>query len=852
MKFVALVSGGKDSFYAVLEAIRQGHELVCCAHLAPLRPDASAGGEEEEESYMYQTAASECIPTLVEECLGVPLYVRECQGRSKDISLVYDHGSAGNGRTTRTNDEVEDLLRLLETVREAHPDVSSVTSGAILSTYQRTRIESVCSRLSLTSLSYLWRAGKQRSLLECMLEDGIDAVLVKVASPPGLVPHRHLNKTLADLFYSGHFDRLKDRFDFHICGEGGEYETLVLDAPIFKKRLVLDEVCVVDTIDGVGVLRVEKCHAEEKEGDGTSDEWSKKAPLHVRIREKDGKPTNILNGDNVISSGNPTMVQPTRIRSLPSVRVLPGGLAHVSGILSGYTSSPTDDEEKEIDMGVQEALEVLSILRQTLSRLPYPGGATPQDVVFVHLYLSNIAHFTKINSHYCAFFGTILPPSRSCVSVGKGRLPGGRRVMMDCLVQRGSGRYMRSAAEGVDDDFVVAARENPHHPLRSTLHVQSISHWAPICVGPYSQANTVRGGLTFLAGQIGLDPPTMQLVAGGWEAQLLQSWTNAASVLDALGGSLADCLSGLVYVASDVVMSNGLEDDSVWERAERLSRRALSENGGVAAGYVDEVRGKASEEYGGYEDEGTWREMMGHTEGETDAASPHPPEKLPLLMVALPQMPVGAIAEVELVCASSRASSSLCCKYISGEVVQCEEAPSYDRAELWDAGYDGTTEEPSGSGVGHKSDAAIVTSLGSVGNGCAAAACSVACLSKQIKGEVFVDTADILCEMVGSALDVIAERANLDAFHVLHARLYHIADEGDAHGTQLRCDLNSALARTSASTGRNAIPAATVIPVAAMKMAPAEGKPILALQLLAVDAPHLETEMWIHHNRSYE
>ena len=70
--------------------------------------------------------------------------------------------------------------------------------------------------------------------------------------------------------------------------------------------------------------------------------------------------------------------------------------------------------------------------------------------------------------------------------------------------------------------------------------------------------------------------------------------------------------------------------------------------------------------------------------------------------------------------------------------------------------------------------------------------------------------------------------------------------------TQLRCDLNSALARTSASTGRNAIPAATVIPVAAMKMAPAEGKPILALQLLAVDAPHLETEMWIHHNRSYE
>ena len=40
MKFVALLSGGKDSVFAIMEAERHGHELVCAAHLAPADADA--------------------------------------------------------------------------------------------------------------------------------------------------------------------------------------------------------------------------------------------------------------------------------------------------------------------------------------------------------------------------------------------------------------------------------------------------------------------------------------------------------------------------------------------------------------------------------------------------------------------------------------------------------------------------------------------------------------------------------------------------------------------------------------------------------------------------------------------
>lgn len=63
--------------------------------------------------------------------------------------------------------------------QEQFPEVKGVASGAILSNYQRTRVENVCGRLGLQSLAFLWRK-RQSPLLKEMVEAGIDAVLVKV------------------------------------------------------------------------------------------------------------------------------------------------------------------------------------------------------------------------------------------------------------------------------------------------------------------------------------------------------------------------------------------------------------------------------------------------------------------------------------------------------------------------------------------------------------------------------------------------------------------------------------------------------------------------------------------------
>ena len=102
------------------------------------------------------------------------------------------------------------------------------------------------------------------------------------------------------------------------------------------------------------------------------------------------------------------------------------------------------------------------------------SGAAIADVCFVHLYLADIAHFGTVNAAYCEIFGTVNPPSRSCVAVA---LPPGVHVLVDCWAVRGSG----------------AAMSKGRTQEREVLHVQGMSHWAPVCIGPYSQVGGRAG-----------------------------------------------------------------------------------------------------------------------------------------------------------------------------------------------------------------------------------------------------------------------------------------------------------------------------------------------------------------------
>uniref|UniRef100_A0A8R1I4A7 Diphthine--ammonia ligase n=1 Tax=Caenorhabditis japonica TaxID=281687 RepID=A0A8R1I4A7_CAEJA len=249
MKVVGLVSGGKDSCYNLMCAVNEGHEIVALANLHPPKESEC----EELDSYMYQSVGADGVE-LYGEAMGVPLYRRQISGQPKNQAADYEKTDG---------DEVEDLYELLVEVKKHHPDVQGVSAGAILSSYQKVRVEDVCRRLDLTPLCFLWER-EQNSLLAEMVSSGLDAILIKVAAI-GL-GEQHLGRTLAEM--APIMKNLQDKYGVHPCGEGGEFESFVRDCSLFKRRIVIDETETVvhqdDPVAPVFYLRLKKMHLEDK------------------------------------------------------------------------------------------------------------------------------------------------------------------------------------------------------------------------------------------------------------------------------------------------------------------------------------------------------------------------------------------------------------------------------------------------------------------------------------------------------------------------------------------------------------------------------------------------------------
>jgi ABC transporter with metal-binding/Fe-S-binding domain ATP-binding protein len=201
MKIAALVSGGKDSVFAVQKMIENGDEVVCFVCLAP----------ENKESYMFHSINTDLVRLMA---------------AAADIPLIYQSTSGVK------EEELNEMTKALSAAVSDY-GAEGVCSGAIESEYQRSRIQSICASLSLAAFSPLWKADPI-SLLTDMIDSGMDIRFAAVAAD-GLGESwlgRRLDRSaLADLI------KLHQTHYVHIAGEGGEFETAVLDASFFKKRI---------------------------------------------------------------------------------------------------------------------------------------------------------------------------------------------------------------------------------------------------------------------------------------------------------------------------------------------------------------------------------------------------------------------------------------------------------------------------------------------------------------------------------------------------------------------------------------------------------------------------------------
>ncbi len=223
MQVAALVSGGKDSALAVHRAAESGHTVKFLVSMIPQR----------EDSWMFHYPNVN-LTQLFADAATIPLVKRETSGIKEE--------------------ELGDLKAVLRTL-----NVEGVVSGAISSKYQKERIDRICRELGLLSITPLWKQ-KPLKLLNELVELNFKAIITCVCGygfDEDWLGRSIDAKTIRDIV------DLHKRFHVSLVGEGGEYETLVLDAPFFSKMIDLVQTRRIWE-DHRGCLHVEKARLTVK------------------------------------------------------------------------------------------------------------------------------------------------------------------------------------------------------------------------------------------------------------------------------------------------------------------------------------------------------------------------------------------------------------------------------------------------------------------------------------------------------------------------------------------------------------------------------------------------------------
>ena len=127
MKIAALISGGKDSLYATYQAGKK-NELKCLITLKSVNP----------ESYMFHIPNIELVK-LQAKSMKVPLIFKKTLGVKEE--------------------ELKDLENAVKQAIKKYK-IKGLVSGAIESNYQKERIDNICKKLGIKSITPLWHINK--------------------------------------------------------------------------------------------------------------------------------------------------------------------------------------------------------------------------------------------------------------------------------------------------------------------------------------------------------------------------------------------------------------------------------------------------------------------------------------------------------------------------------------------------------------------------------------------------------------------------------------------------------------------------------------------------------------------
>ncbi len=200
-KAAVLFSGGKDSTYAAYLAREAGAEIKCLLSLF----------SENKASYMFHTPNIKLVKVQA-KVMKTPLLTDKTKGIKEE--------------------ELKDLTEIIKKAKKKYK-IDTIVTGALHSKYQASRIQNICNKLNLKCFNPLWHKD-EISYLNELVDNEFKVMIIGVFAYP-------LDKTWLGRIIDNEFikevEELKEQYKIHAAGEGGEFETFVLNCPLFSSEI---------------------------------------------------------------------------------------------------------------------------------------------------------------------------------------------------------------------------------------------------------------------------------------------------------------------------------------------------------------------------------------------------------------------------------------------------------------------------------------------------------------------------------------------------------------------------------------------------------------------------------------
>lgn len=221
MRLGILFSSGKDSTATLWYYLEQGWDIACLLSLIP----------ENTDSFMFQTP-DEALLLAQANRLELPIIIEKTAGEKEA--------------------ELDNLKALIKKAKDEF-GIEGIAAGALASDYQHERITRICHELDLKTFSPLWHKNQEQHMREVICA-GFDVRITRVAAD-GLDKTwlgRKLNLQDVDKLVS-----INKKLGINVAGEGGEFETIVLDGPIFTSAIKIEFEIEMES-ENRGELRITK------------------------------------------------------------------------------------------------------------------------------------------------------------------------------------------------------------------------------------------------------------------------------------------------------------------------------------------------------------------------------------------------------------------------------------------------------------------------------------------------------------------------------------------------------------------------------------------------------------------